>query len=309
MEQFETRKLILERGIEINKNEDGKWYIGSPNNLINPDLFISKYKLRPIICVYEIRPDFEQSMLLPYTKQYSLSFDAKKILDIRHSLLITGQGEKLFEKANVFSDMKNIEYITGAAIYHCKSLAYQYTHIIHEDTKFSAIVKKKYDNYQFGNQEKTYYEFDALITVARRMYDTTRFILWKIFGEGEGLVDMPDSFKKLFEKCKSNMPEQLSMHLLNSWHKFGEKIQDYRDCILHFVPIGFNNSTAVMTEIEDNIWFTSLLIPDNPEVVKENTETHDNLRYTKKIDALTYSWEITTEIIDIALEIVNSSPV
>jgi len=97
--------------------------------------------------------------------------------------------------------------------------------------------------------------------------------------------------------------------LLNSWHKFGEKIQDYRDCILHLVPIGFNKSTAIMKKIDNNIWTTSILIPDNPEVVNENPETHDNLRYTKKIDALTYSWEITTEIIDIALEIVNSSPV
>jgi len=202
-------------------------------------------------------------MLLPYTKQYSTSFDVNRMLDIRHSLLVTGQGEKLNEKANIWSYMKNLEYITGSAIYHCKRLAYKYLDITHEYSRFSIKSEKEYDNYQFMNQNEGYYEFDALITVARRVYDTTRFILWKNFGAEKDSI--PSTFKKVLCLCKDNMQEKLGNLLDSSWKKFGEKLTDYRDCIQHYVSLDYNNSSAIMNPLESNIWSASLMIPDNPK--------------------------------------------
>ncbi len=296
---MDLKAIIVERGIELLKGKGNKWYVQSvPQNIhpapIDPKLIILSHKLRPILFKYEFKTGGEISLLVPYPGQTT----TKKYLDIEHSNLL--QREWIFEIKLILQDIFDVSYIVGATIYHCKRLAQIYSDICRSFSKFPTNFQNLSHKSSYGNQSEAYYEFDALITAARRAYDTTRYILWKAFGPKKGSI--PSSFKKTLPLCR-NIPDELRMRLENSWDQYGEQITNYRDCIQHYVPIEFGGSSACMTKLDDSMWSVSLLIPDNPEVKSKKM-----LKYTSNIDALTYGWQVATEIIDITCEILNFLP-
>ena len=155
--------------------------------------------------------------------------------------------------------------------------------------------------FTFQDQSEPYYEFDALITVARRTYDALRYILWPVFGPGGGHT--PSNFPKTLDSC-CGLPENLQDVMSNSWSTHGVKLTAYRDCIQHYVPVSFGIDTALVERVAGDTWSVLLRIPDNPE-----TKSQRNFVFALRLDALTYGWELANELISIAAELVAAIPV
>lgn len=121
-------------------------------------------------------------------------------------------------------------------------------------------------------------------------------IIWHVFGPR---CDAPNSFEDALEGC-NKLPSTLKERLIESWTRFGERINDYRNCVEHYVPLHQGFPSANMSRLEKGIWSTTLLIPDNPE-----GRSQKNFQFYSKIDALTYGWELTNEITEVTYLIVD----
>jgi hypothetical protein len=93
------------------------------------------------------------------------------------------------------------------------------------------------------------------------------------------------------------LAEQIQLN----WSQFGKKITDYRDCIQHYVPIDFGSGSSFMTRLQGGVWSVSFLIPDNPEARSQR-----QFKFEKQIDLLTYGWNVTIGMLDIASGIMNA---
>jgi hypothetical protein len=282
-------RVVFEKGIELCLEEDGLWYFQSGQGksfVTSPTEVIKKYKVCPILATGK----------LPSEKEYTflLSTKANAYLEVGHSELLNKAHAK--DLPTLFHSI-NLSYVVGAVLHHCKSLADIYAEICRT---FWLPRPDNPDVILFGNQTKAYYEFEALVTAAIRSYNSTRYIIWEAFGPGTGSV--PSSFTKTLPLCR-NIPPVLEKRLQLSWHQFGDRVRAYRDCIQHYVPISGIDFNARMVQLERGIWSTSVLIPDNPQA-----RSVEKFRYHSKLDALTYGWQLTNEVLDIAHMIVNQVP-
>lgn len=291
---MKPHRFIFEKGVSIQLSEDGCWYFSatSPKDKlirIHPDKVTQTYGVRCILVSFKSHSGEDLDLLLP-------KHITGKLLDIAISefeqFIALASGKDFYKVYNLF-------YIAGAVAYHCKVLTKIYRNICVAFSRFPLPEANTSDTAMLSRQNEAYYEFDALVTAARRVYDASRDILWEHFGPGKGSV--PKSFKKCVPQC-SGLPEQLKNRLITSWDTYEEKITNYRNCIQHISPIDFGFSSARLMRIKNDIWSVSLLIPDNPEV-----KSREKLKYFSDIDALSYSWEITTEVVNMAKEVLEAA--
>ena len=95
----------------------------------------------------------------------------------------------------------------------------------------------------FSYQLEPYFEFDAAVTVARRAYDSCRYVLWRRWGPSQSSV--PSSFSRTVPLCTTLDPA-VRDDLIASWERYGKNLTDYRDCIQHYVPVDFGLATSFM---------------------------------------------------------------
>jgi hypothetical protein len=143
------------------------------------------------------------------------------------------------------------------------------------------------DQAMFGSHPEPYFEFDALLNSARRVYSNLQFVLWNRFGRKH---DIPKQFDSTVKGC-DRLPEPLRLVFLESWANWGRRIRAYRDCIAHNTPIDMGNSPLHMKEILPGFWSASARIPDNPEV-----QSRREFTYAEGLDALTFGWEVANEV-------------
>ena len=91
------------------------------------------------------------------------------------------------------------------------------------------------------------------------------------------------------------MSKELAERLASSWSTHGEQVTDYRDCIQHYVPVDFPNSSIHMQKLDNGTWTAQMIIPDNPSTKARAQFTYDKMR-----DALSYGWEVATEVLEVA---------
>ncbi len=292
---MELKSVIFENGVELNKNKTGKWELKSHPQKdkkinISPLEIIQTIKLRIVLLQHKINPVDNLYSLLPYTK----NFEQNEILDFKYSDFITGN--PINSNIALMYHCHNLGYTVGSTMYHCKQLAKIYSDICNQFTRHF-IYDLNNNKSLFGHQPEAYYEFDALISAARRSYDISRFLLGNLFSTKK--KNIPRNFLKTLSVC-DKIPDKLYKRLNKSWSIFGEKLKLYRDCIHHYSSIDFSLSSAFMKKLNDKIWSVSILIPDNPEV-----RSKKKLEFKKNIDALTYGWKITTEIVEVMHAILN----
>ena len=59
----------------------------------------------------------------------------------------------------------------------------------------------------------------------------------------------------------------------------------------------------MMKKLSGDVWSTSIFIPDNPEA-----RSQKKFKFNSQIDALTYGWEITNEVLSVAHAIIDEIP-
>jgi len=217
-----------------------------------------------------------------------------RLLDIEHSDYFLHSLAKPVLLAEKFT----LEYLTGALIYHCKNLAEKYASICRQAAAFPNGFERPDEKAIFSGQSDGYYEFEALVTVARRTYDAIRYPIWESFGPAKDSV--PRNFYNTLLKC-TTLPPALAERLQTSWSKWGLKLRAYRDCLQHYVPLDFGHSSAVVELLDSGVWSTALRIPDNPEM-----KSRKRFQYEQGIDALSYGWELTNEILDVVFQVLRA---
>jgi hypothetical protein len=193
----------------------------------------------------------------------------------------------------------NVQYVSGALVYHCQELALWYSKICDCAVGIGQISPWKNETLFLQGQSEAYYEFDALITAARRTYDALRYVMWSVFGQRG---HTPSNFRKTLDSCKG-LPDKLGARLSESWDTHGVKLTDYRDCIQHYAPVSYGIETAQLTQVAGGTWSVLLRIPDNPE-----TKSRRAFKFATGLDALTYGWEITSELIGLSTEVFAAIP-
>jgi hypothetical protein len=108
---------------------------------------------------------------------------------------------------------------------------------------------------------RVFYEIDAFLGAARRVYESIRKVLWKHY-HGPGTAGRWSSIRKVIES-PHKVPPFFASELQKSWHTFGEKLTDYRDCVAHYDPLTDGGTTCWM-DWYGNRWGITVKLPANP---------------------------------------------
>ena len=286
-------RIIFERGLEISRAPHALQY----NRHVTQGAFDrlceevkKKYAARPVL----VTEQYTNSRPIDYL----LRCDDARMLEYGFSCVmnsaLAGFQHGLFDK------MQGVRYIVPAVAYHCKRLATLYSDACLAQAESVASISEKWpvspEMGQMGNSN-IYYEIDALITATRRAYDTLRYILWNRYGNPGSC---PNNFIKTLNTC-TRAPCDLKDRLDRSWREFGVKLTDYRDCIQHYVRLDHFDGQITMKRVDDEIWSATCLIPDNPDERSQNS-----FRFDRCLDALTYGWELTNELFDVAVALLKA---
>ena len=297
-------RIVFEKGIELRCTRE-KWWafqsVSEKNEFItseeNPEeiphkLFHSvytKYHVRPILLTSSYSS--EHSMLLPSIPM--------RILDVELSELDNTNFEDIS-----FQHLSNLSYSMETMLYHCKQLAEVYCRICRSFVSFPFNYPKKEDRVILGGNPETYFEFDALVTAVMRLYEVLRYVIWIKFGTPKNHV--PRSYGDMLKKIhsqKKDFPSLLFDRLNDNWSRIGDRAKRYRDCLQHNSPLIRGRPYARMSRLDDKVWSAAIWIPDNPE-----DKSQVKFIYDSEIDALTYGWELTSEMVKLVKMVVSVAP-
>lgn len=286
-------RVIYDRGVAIRLNDDGFWQFESqqvnlPLIQTDNDTVQREYGLTPLMMTWRLTPEIAITSLLTNRPGRRLSLDTEQA-EASKRLLSLHETVKLF-------DGFNQTYVLGAALYHCKRMANLYCEVSANSASFPGGALTDQEHLASSHPEP-YYEFDAWLSSAIRVYDTSRYILWDVY---RGTGSIPSSFDRVVETVKG-IPDDLKQRLELSWQIYGARIKAYRDCIHHYSPLDFGMSTARAFALSGLIWSTRMLIPDNPEARSKTKFTFDN-----QVDALMFAWVGTVEVVTLVSDLIAS---
>lgn len=292
-------RIIFENGIEVGS---------SPNCvkvLENGDSLATIYA--QVMEIYHVRPvlltnttELYRDTSCENKRHWVIALNSRESLHHHISSIVPPKEVYDGENVSLLWPILNMQYIAGALVYHCQELSLLYHDICNFAFRIHQMIPRKDRTFLLQGQSEAYYEFDALITAARRTYDSLRYILWNIFGSNRDSV--PRNFPKTLELC-DKIPEVLRNRLFKSWSDHGKKLTDYRDCIQHYVNVSFGIESALLRQDDGGTWSVLLRIPDNPEV-----KSKQHFEYIYDLDALTYGWELANELIGITLSVLAAIP-
>jgi hypothetical protein len=148
---------------------------------------------------------------------------------------------------------------------------------------------------------RVFYEIDAFLGEARRVYESIRKVLWKHY-HSPGKLGRWRSIRTV-AKSPHEIPPRFVTELTISWETFGEKLADYRDCVAHYDPLTDGGTTCWM-DWYGNRWGMTVKLPANPHEQSRKTFDFDSgpeaLRYCHSVAchlvALCESLEAQTKV-------------
>jgi hypothetical protein len=266
-------RLIFEGGVSLYKTEKGfSTHLNSKGGPITVDpAHLANAGLRPLLAILRLPAGVPLTLLLDTNGRGVKRFSAMGLFE-RHGF-------------HAFS----LDYLSNALAYHLEALARNYESARDRFQEVSLIPGAELsDEVNFSYQPEPYFEFDAVITAARRAYDSCRYLLWRIWGPAKSSV--PSSFSRTIPLCRKLDPA-VRDNLISSWDRYGRRLTDYRDCIQHYVPVDFGLATMFMKQVIPRVWSASARIPDNPEA-----RSKPAFRFTRHLDALSFAWEVAIEV-------------
>lgn len=283
-------RWVFEGGIEVSRDSDGLWHaeLGYPIESKEPlplGNSPDQWGLRPVFKGWALENGEYQG--------YLLSFYGDN-LELQGSIFS-------FEPSPdfpIFYPFLDLTYDVRATLYHCKRLVHAYATICRNLARLTSNPDPPvFDGniVRFPCDGTPYFEFDALLSAARRSYDKAGNVLWAILRKKGG---RPDNFEEALDRL-NNLPEKLAADLRDSWRVTGVKLKDYRDCTQHFVSLDlFSNVT--MKRFDCGLWRAVIPIPDNPGV-----KSKKKFSYASGLDVLSYGWTVTNEIVSLRSQIMS----
>ena len=178
-----------------------------------------------------------------------------------------------------------------------------------------SVVGEHVPNALRGNTSdpRIYFEVDAFLGDARRVYDSISKVLWKHYvgrpkGRWRSIRALVES-----ETDLALIPAEYAELLKQSWDKIGEELTAYRDFVMHTAPLAGEGATWMNRY--DGRWGATVGLPTDPTV--KSAEVFDNVQ-GDGIDALGYCYGIAAHLIGLSealmalptvdAHIVNPSP-
>lgn len=138
---------------------------------------------------------------------------------------------------------------------------------------------------------RVFYEIDAFLGAARRVYESIRKVLWKHY-QGRGTTGRWRSIRTVLTS-PGNVPESFMNSLRDSWQSVGEKLTAYRDCVAHYDPLTDGGTTCWMNWY-GNRWGMTVKLPSNP-----NEKSHSAFDFTSGPEALSYCHLVACHLVDL----------
>ncbi len=281
-------RVFFEHGVALRRVEASEWRCEAAVHYLSlpPTEFGRRYGLRPITAI----------MSMGAAPSYSLVFPARtgKALDVQLSELQQLTYAK--KHSDYFRTTRSLIFLLYAVIYHTKRLAVHYADAIEHSIQFPHHTDA--DRVTTHSYE-AFFEFDAMVTAAIRAIDSTRYALWQAYGEK---CSVPSSLRRTIDNCR-RLPDSVKDRVEDTWDSRLAYAKEYRDCIQHYVAVG-SASWAMLTRIDNLFWTMLLRIPDNPEAKSAKLFTFD-----RNLDAMTYAWELVTDVFDLAALILQAAMV
>lgn len=280
-----AERILFEHGVALYRDETSDWRCESAVGLYStsPSDITRQFGLRPITAKFHTGSGLSYSSVFPSRVGKALNSQ------------LSEQQQQVYrmKSSPFFLATQSLFYLLYAGIYHCERLAEQYADSIEQIIKLpnpnNADLLATYCYEGF-------FEFDALVTAVIRAIDATRYVLWRKYGL-KGSV--PSSFRRTIDNC-TQLPDTLKQLAENLWAERLSHAKGYRDCIQHYVSVG-SSSWAMVSRKSDLIWTMLLRIPDNPEVKSAKKFT-----FGRNFDAMTYGWELITDLFVLTGSIVQS---
>ena len=212
---------------------------------------------------------------------------------------VTELSQGMLRPATIYQ-VRRLIYGLEAMIYHCTILATLYPRICARMAALSRIPGGTQDPLVlFQGNEEPYFEFDALVTTARRLYDAPSAALWNRFNSRP--TDAPHRLEPMLARI-DNMPQQVRERITTSWERHGKRARDYRDSIVHWADTehGFGSVDLFRHEALGT-WGALARIPDNPEV-----KSRVKFTFAQRIDALDCALDLTAELTSFARIVIEA---
>ena len=188
-----------------------------------------------------------------------------------------------------FYEESDLRYCIGAAMYHLSRLMELYVAVV-------KLFDEHYTSVTEGNTSdaRVYYEIEAFLDAARRVYETVRKVLWKHYGRGN------DRWRAVFSipKMPHGVPRPFVDVLESSFAKFGTKLKQYRDCIAHFDPLT-DGGTTCWTEGFEGRWGMTVRLPENP-----GAQSRTAYRFETGPEALGYCHSVACHLVELCEQLV-----
>ncbi|WP_174188564.1 hypothetical protein [Nocardia barduliensis] len=198
------------------------------------------------------------------------------------------------DRAHTISDFYeeyDLRYALHSTLYHLNQLITLYARgcQLFEDT-----YPHPKDTAQ-GNvsDPRIFYEIDALLGAARRVYEVIRKVLWKHHSSGSS-----GRWRSIRTAVKSPLlPAEFAKTLANSWDTYGETLADYRDCVAHYDPLTNGQTTCWMDRF-DGRWGMTVKLPGNP-----SEKSRLRFDFESGPDALQYCHMIATHLVKLGEDV------
>lgn len=137
---------------------------------------------------------------------------------------------------------------------------------------------------------RVFYELDAFLGAARRIYESMRKVLWKHYGSGKS-----GRWKSIKTALESSgiIPVTFVQQVSASWQSYGNKLTEYRDCVMHNDPLTDGGTTCQM-EWYGRRWGITVKLPANP-----GQKSRRSFDFSSGPEALTYCHEATCHLVDL----------
>ncbi|MGJ6124923.1 hypothetical protein QN239_20365 [Mycolicibacterium sp. Y3] len=192
-----------------------------------------------------------------------------------------------------FYEEKDVAYCLRTALYHLNRLIELYVNVrarFEEHHSSDAISGST-------TELRIYYELDAFLGAARRIYESIRKVLWKHYAAPRGDTGRWRSIKSAL--TSDSVPADYAASLQQSWREHGTKLTDYRDCVMHYDPFADGGGGCYLNRF-DGRWGVRVPLPTNPEA--KSHAKFDNIR-GEGPDALSYCYGVATHLTDICEEL------
>jgi hypothetical protein len=136
---------------------------------------------------------------------------------------------------------------------------------------------------------RVYYEIDAFLGAARRVYESMRKVLWKHYRTGPN-----GRWRCIRGAVKANaVPEPFAQKLRASWDLFGQRLTEYRDCMTHNDPLT-DGATTCRMEWYGSRWGMNVKLPSNP-----GAKSRQSFDFATGPEALNYCHTVACHLVDV----------